>query len=128
MFTKQLHLSLFLLVVVATSLSCGDPTDKVEDCTAGEYFDQVRKLCFTCPALREPVCAPGCGFVIESNEDDGCPQARCIESDVCDLCGSTSFFSQTTLQCEPCIAVDGCDDDDDVTPVISGDSCTLRCD
>lgn len=107
---------------------CGEPTDNPEDCTDGQYFDQVRKLCFTCPALRVPECTAGCGFVIRTNEDDGCPESDCVDAQTCDLCTDDEFFSDASLQCEACIPVgESCPDDEPPVPVIADDVCTLRC-
>lgn len=118
---------IFLICLAFLTISaCGDPTDKPEDCTDGQYFDQVRKLCFTCPALRTPECTPGCGFVIATNEDDGCPESACVDAETCDLCPDEQFFSDATLQCEACVEVD-CPDGT-LSKVISDDSCSFQCD
>lgn len=65
-----------VVLVVMTGVSCGEATDKPEDCTDNEYFDEGRELCRTCPAIAEPTCREGCGFAVES-DSRGCAVAVC---------------------------------------------------
>ncbi|MEC9399417.1 MAG: hypothetical protein VX475_17450, partial [Myxococcota bacterium] len=93
-----------LVLFCGTSLAliaCGDPTDRPEDCTINEYFDEGDRLCISCPALLEPTCREGCGFVIVE-DFRGCPSATCDET--CSLCDEGTSWSEETLACEmePC--------------------------
>ena len=78
--------------------SCGDPSDRPQDCTRSEYFDEGEQLCIACPVVREPSCRPGCGFVIEADER-GCPTARCDLE--CSLCPEGQRWSDALLSCQP---------------------------
>lgn len=78
------------------ALGCSDPSDREQDCTRNEYFDQNEQLCLNCPVVREPSCREGCGFVVISDER-GCPAAQCDLS--CTLCGEGQRWSQETLSC-----------------------------
>lgn len=115
------------LFVVASvfALGCGDPTDRPEDCNPNEYFDEARKLCFTCPAPSEPVCDDGCGIRIESDER-GCPVAECVLGDTCNMCADTEYIDDS-LRCAPCDGPMSCPDDATPRRNLSDGTCTLSC-
>lgn len=117
-------LSLVLVALTAVA-SCGDPTDRPEDCTPNEFFDEARSLCLSCPAVVEPSCDDGCGFEITANEF-GCPAAACLVGDSCDRCDALDFFSTETLTCEPCSGPSTCDEGEP-TRRVDGDQCSLQC-
>lgn len=87
-----------LLLPLLLLVACGEPTDREQDCTVNEYFDEGDRLCTSCPALLEPSCREGCGFRITSDAL-GCPQAECDLS--CSLCAQETAWSRETLSCEP---------------------------
>lgn len=92
------RISCLLLAVSLGSAACGDPTDRPADCVASEYFDEAQQLCTSCPALLEPDCREGCGFIVIADER-GCPAAQC--DDTCSLCPEGTVFAEETLSCEP---------------------------
>lgn len=80
-----------------TSLSaCGDPTDRPQDCSSLEFYDEADRLCVSCPALVEPDCREGFGYVVQ-DDDRGCPAVSCSESVTCPV---GQEFSLETLSCE----------------------------
>jgi hypothetical protein len=90
--------ALFASLVLAT-LSCGgDPSDRPQDCSANEFFDETRELCQSCSALILPSCREGCAVLV-SSDDRGCPVASCDLE--CATCPEGTSFSLETLACEP---------------------------
>lgn len=112
-------------VAVLMLIGCGDPTDRPEDCNPNQYFDEARKLCFTCPAPREPRCDDGCGIRVTS-DDRGCPVAECLVGDDCSMCASTEYIDET-LRCTACDGPISCPDDATPDRRISDGTCTLTC-
>ncbi len=115
-----------LLVTIGLAFaSCGDPTDRPEDCNPNEYFDEARKLCFSCRAVVQPRCDDGCGIVLTSDER-GCPAAECVVGDDCTTCGPTEYID-STLRCALCDGPMTCADDATPQRQLSEGRCTLSC-
>lgn len=74
---------LTILLLVLLTASCGEPTDRPEDCDSNEYFDDARKLCFVCPAPTEPTCDLGCGITL-TTDSRGCAAVECLVGDQCE--------------------------------------------
>lgn len=90
---KKLMFAAAVLVV----WGCGaEATDRPEDCRDGQYFDEARELCTSCPAVQEPQCREGCGLEIFSDQR-GCPVARCEAG--CEGCAEGEVFEQSSNQC-----------------------------
>lgn len=108
-------------------IGCGEPTDRPEDCTANEFFDETRRLCVTCPAIVAPTCDEGCGFEIVQDQN-GCPAATCLSGEGCDMCDPLSFFDGESLMCEPCDGPTTCGEEgaEPEKSIVDG-SCVLRC-
>lgn len=115
------RLSLLLFVV-----SCAEPTDRPEDCSTNQFFDEARKLCVTCPAITAPECADGCGFEIEADQQ-GCPVAVCMYGDDCDHCDEREYFDARTLTCEACDGPETCEDDSEPTREFVDGQCVFVC-
>ena len=81
-----------LLALLFTS--CGEPTDRPEDCNGDEFFDEVSQLCTACPVIDAPDCR--FGFSITPDEDTACPVAVCNATSTC---ASFERFDETTLGC-----------------------------
>lgn len=124
----------FLIVgfgLIASLSACGDPTDRPQDCSSLEYYDEVDRLCVSCPALTEPDCREGFGYVIQADERD-CPAVSCAESVTCP---EGQEFSLETLSCEVVcgaseyVGEDGacaqCPDDSPTSCDDEGCACTL---
>ena len=114
----------FVLWTSPMAWSCGDPTDRPEDCGPNEYFDDARKLCFSCVAPREPTCDDGCGLQIVA-DDRGCPAVECLQGPGCDSCGPTEWVDES-LRCAPCDGPQTCTDGEPTRQIADG-SCTLQC-
>lgn len=114
-----------ILLALLGLVSCGDPTDRPQDCSPTEYFDEARKLCFVCPAVAQPRCDSGCGIRV-TDDARGCPVAECLVGDDCTGCGPTEYVD-STLQCVPCDGPLTCPDGAEPTRVIRDQSCTLTC-
>lgn len=95
---SRLGATLALLLMVVVWAGCGDVTDRPEDCTEGEYFNEAQKLCVACAAPVEPTCRAGCGFQIVKDES-GCAVAECLLE--C-KCPRGEFFSNDSFSCEAC--------------------------
>ena len=89
---------LLLLAPLSCLTACGEATDRPQDCSADEFFDEADSQCTSCPALTIPGCREGCAILV-SSDDRGCPEASCDLS--CDACPQGSSFSLETLSCEP---------------------------
>jgi hypothetical protein len=95
-----MRLTIPCLLLLALLLgACTKPTDKPEDCTRDEFFDEALESCQRCPSLAAPRCLPGCGFIIV-NDARGCAAPVCAQT--CDLCPAWAFFSDVSLTCEAC--------------------------
>ena len=100
--------SFAFLSLLVLPLSCGEPTDREQDCTADEYFDANEQLCLSCPSLGFSQCRIGCGFSITPDAETGCPPVLCRDPSDC-ACQEPErlgqqIFSEETLTCEliPC--------------------------
>lgn len=120
--SRILSALLFLMFAVA----CGEPTDRPEDCTPNEYFDESRRLCRVCPAPSAPQCDPGCGIRIVEDQR-GCPATECLVGEVCSDCGPLEFVDPDTLICTPCDGPMSCEDGSEPERWLSETTCSLRC-
>ena len=117
-----------LCILVALGVAgCGDPTDRPEDCTSNEFFDEARKLCVTCLAVPQPVCDEGCGFEIVPDPDTQCPSAQCLAGAECGRCAELEYFDAGTLLCEPCDGEQSCADDAAPQKNFVEGRCVLQC-
>ena len=107
-------------------IACGDPTDRPEDCTANQFFDDARKLCVTCPAIAQPRCDEGCTFEIVADQN-GCAAATCLTGANCGRCEDLSYFDAESLTCHPCDGPRTCADDADPRETIVDGRCVLSC-
>ncbi len=97
--TVSRHLLFCVILPLGALLySCGgDPSDRPQDCSANEFFDEARELCQSCPVLIVPACREGCAVLVSSDEL-GCPVASCDLE--CSSCPDGTSFSLETLSCE----------------------------
>ena len=75
---KMWRRAIIALMAAALLAGCGgaDGSDRPEDCSEVQYFDEGSSQCRSCPAVAEPECMTGCGVeVIEDNRS--CPVLRC---------------------------------------------------
>ncbi len=121
----KIRTTILLAASISTLSACGDPTDRPEDCTTNQYFDESRKLCVTCAAIRQPVCDQGCAFEITLDRND-CPVANCLVGDACNTCDPGEYFDSETLACQTCDGPTECDGDEPQTRYVDG-RCLLTC-
>ena len=87
-----------LLICAIALAACGEPTDRPEDCTGNEFFDQSTDLCTSCPVIDPPSCRPRFGFVIVSDPDTACPVAQCSDTP---QCADFEIFETDSASCQP---------------------------
>ena len=87
------------LVIGAFWMGCGtEAGDRPQDCREDQYYNEARRQCLSCPAVVEPICRPGCGVEVISDQR-GCPLMICEEA--CQGCEADQQWDPEEELCLP---------------------------